>query len=237
MVWGEDNIATISNAFVALTAGAELELTGRNDKIVMAGEGELVVKGSAAGTVVNVFGENNQVTMAGGAITMAEGAELDLAGRSNSITMLGEGELRSRDRGQRVDVYGDDNQGLLNGSTLVEHGSADIDVSGSGNALRATSSRADQIQREAQAYQRQLTAMDGFWDIYETLLEDSLIQVWRDLPSAPASLPQAFAPGEAPVSDDAASMQDTPPWFAVNGSNLLGSRPVIPTQTPVAVFS
>ncbi|MEY4717973.1 MAG: hypothetical protein RL563_591 [Pseudomonadota bacterium] len=237
MVWGEDNTATISNAFVAMTEGAELQLTGRNDKIVMAGEGELVVKGSAAGTVVNVFGQNNQVTMTGGAITMAAGAELDLAGRSNTITMLGEGELLARDRGQRVEVYGDDNQAWINGSTLTTHGNADIDIFGSGNALRATSLRADQIQREDRAYQRQLSAMDAIMDIYDTLLQESLINVSPELPSEPRSLPSAFAPGEAPVSFEASSMQDTQPWFAVNPSNSLGSRPLIPTPPPVAVFS
>ncbi len=201
MVWGEDNIATVSNALVGLTEGAELQLTGRNDRVVLAGENELVVKGSAAGMSVNVFGEDNQVTMTGGSIMMAEGAELDLAGRSNAITMLGDNELHASDRGQRVEVYGDDNQAWVNGSTVTEHGTADVDLSGTGNSLRATSSRPDQVQREALAYDRHQTTIEHLFEEFKAALNVSVDQYWRDLP-APKPEPWLI---EAQAAMDAAS--------------------------------
>lgn len=228
MVWGEDNIATISNAFIGLNEGAELQLSGRNDKIVLAGESELVIKGNASGTTVNVFGENNQVTMTGGSLMMAEGAELDLAGRSNTITMLGNGELHASDRGQRVEVYGDDNQAWLTSSTVTEHGSADTDLHGSGNALRAGASRPDQVRRDEIAFDRLQDLTETFWDEYRRELDRIHSESWRDLPKLPTSpLTEALAPADTPWSSADALAQGSPTWLTAGAVSLLNPRPLL----------
>ena len=231
MVWGEDNIATVNNAFVGLAEGAELQLTGRNDKVVMGGEAELVIKGSAAGTTVNVFGENNQVTMTGGSLMMAEGAELDLYGRSNAITMLGDNELTAHDRGQRVEVYGEDNQASVTGSIITEHGGAEVDLHGTGNSVKVT--RLSQWKMEALGHDRNLVAMEIMWENFRDALESTANQTWRGLPDPVASPTDGLAPVEALWNTDSAHAQDS--WMTSgmsNGmttaaNNPLASRPLI----------
>lgn len=192
MVWGDDNISTINNAFVGLAKGAELQLTGKNDQIVMAGEGELVLKGSAAGSTVNVYGDGNQVNMTGGAIKMDEGASLDLSGRNNTITMLGDGDLTARDKGQRLEVYGDGNHAAVNGSTIIEHGLADMDVDGNTNSVRTTLQRPDLLKKELDSEIKNEQLMDTLWDKYQKLADVSIAQQWRELmPNPLSSLPEA----------------------------------------------
>lgn len=247
MVWGEDNIATISNALVGLAEGAELQLSGRNDRVVMAGDNELVVKGSAAGISVNVFGEDNQVTMTGGSIMMAEGAELDLAGRSNAITMLGDNELHASDRGQRVDVYGDDNQAWLNGSTVTEHGTADVDLTGTGNSLRATSSRPDQLQREALAHERHQQMIAKLFEEFKEALSTREEETWRELPAPEPWFTEGMAILEAAWNREGLVSQNPPsasPWLSdsvgsAGSMNLsasifdpLNPRPLIAAPSP-----
>ncbi len=228
VVWGKDNIATVNHAFICLSDGAELQLSGKNDKILIANEGELLMKGSAAGSSVTVFGENNQVTMTGGALMMAEGAELDLAGRSNTVTMLGDGELHSRDRGQRVEVYGDDNRAWLNGSSVIEHGAGDIDLFGTANSLKNASSRPDQQLREELAYDHMRELVHTFWDDYYKQQDKVLSQDWRDLPQ-PASLSDAVMPVDTLWNSDGGLTQGLTRWMNPDSGSLLTSRLLINT--------
>ena len=211
--------------------GLSLELTdadgGRGVAYLYISEGELVIKGSAAGTTVNVFGENNQVTMTGGSLVMAEGAELDLAGRGNMITMLGEGELHASDRGQRVEVYGDNNQAWVNGSTVTEHGTADIDLYGTANSLRATSQRPDQLLREQVVFDRFAKLMDSVWDAYEDQRDDTLSQLWRDFRQPAMPLADGVASVDPLWNADSVQSQDAQPWLTANASSPLTSRPLI----------
>ena len=248
MVWGEDNIATIGNAFVGLATGAELELTGQNDKVVMAGENELVIKGSAAGTTVSVFGEDNQVRMTGGSVMMATGAALDLSGRSNTVTMLGDGELTAHERGQRVEVYGEGNEAWVEGSSVSKHGAADLDLHGKGNTLKATSSRPDQLKREALAYERNVLSMDALWERFNAALESDLAQPWRDLPESVAADPFAWVPDTlAPLTQltpsaplwntDGVRAEEPLSLMTTAMANPLNSRPLIAAPSSGGLFS
>ncbi len=193
----------------------------------MAGEGELVIKGNAAGTTVNVFGENNQVTMTGGSVMMAEGADLDLAGRNNTITMLGDGELHASDRGQRVQVYGDNNQAWVNGSTVTEHGTADIDLYGTGNALRATSQRPGQVRYEEMSYHEYQQLMDIVWAQYEIRKDDTLSQRWRDFRQPALSLDDGMGFVDPLWNSEGVQSQGAQAWLTGNASSPLTSRPLI----------
>lgn len=239
LAWGEDNVATISNAFVGMAEGTELLLGGKNNQIVMAGDDELVLKDSGAGTTVNVFGEDNKLTMAGGAIKMASGSELDLAGRSNTVTMLGDADLLARDKGQRLEVYGDDNHATVSGSTIIEHGLAEIDIDGLANTLRYTPTRADLLQKELDNYLGSTQLVQTVWTKYEQLADSSVAQPWRGLQ------PEVFGNELQPAMFDDGAGSGAPSGNL--GSTLFGSaagglqaRPLIPSAAsaqPVSVFS
>lgn len=224
MVWGEDNIATINKAFIGLASGAELDLTGRNDKVVMAGDNELVIKGSAAGTTVGVFGQNNQVKMTGGSLTMAQGAALDLSGRTNTVTMLGDNELTAHERGQRVEVYGEDNEAWVDGSTVTRHGPADIDLHGTGDSLKQT--RPNQWTMDALAYDTQLVAMDTLWQQWRHGAENLADQSWRDLPASAEPL----------WGNDSMHAQEPFPLIIPGISNPLTTRPLIYAASAPTMF-
>ena len=252
MVWGEDNVATLSGAFIGLSQGAALQLTGQNDKVVMAGDAKFVLKGSATGDIVNVFGEDNQVTMAGGTVRMAKDSALEVSGGSNAITMLGDGDLRARDKGQRVEVYGDGNHAVINGSTITKHGTTTITVEGTADTVRATANRADQILKEQQTLASTLKSMGAIWDSYDQLVDVSLSQEWRELEPEPvASAATNFIGASAVFGADAASPEAMNALVglvanassaanaasaAIQASSLI-SRSMASAQNATAVFS
>ena len=252
MVWGEDNVATLSGAFIGLSQGAALQLTGQNDKVVMAGDAKFVLKGSATGDIVNVFGEDNQVTMAGGTVRMAKDSALEVSGGSNAIAMLGDGDLRARDKGQRVEVYGDGNHAFINGSTITKHGTATITVEGTADTVRATANRADQILKEQQTLASTLKSMGAIWDSYDQLVDVSLSQEWRELEPEPvASAATNFIGASAVFGADAASPEAMNALVglvanassaanaasaAIQASSLI-SRSMASAQNATAVFS
>ncbi|MEK0427606.1 MAG: hypothetical protein RL001_133, partial [Pseudomonadota bacterium] len=169
---------------------------------------------------------------------MAEGAALDLSGRSNTITMLGDNDLTAHDRGQRVEVYGQDNEAWVNGSSITEHGSADIDLHGTGNSLKET--RLSQWKMEALGYDRHLIAMEVMWEQLRDGLESCADQSWRGLPESTTSTPvglAGLAPVEALWNTDSVRSQDPMPSITMAMSNPLNARPLIAANSAPAVFS
>lgn len=187
--------------------------------------------------------------MTGGAIKMAEDSELDLAGKNNTVTMLGDADLLARDKGQRLEVYGDDNHASISGSTIVEHGLADIDIDGKANTLRSTPTRPDLMQKELNSYQTSLQLMDSLWDRYDQLINISVNQEWRDLQSnrlQDTLHPEVFSSallGDAKAADITgltSSGTTLGPILTSTAASGLQTRPLIPVPASaqsVPVFS
>ncbi len=198
LVWGEDNQASISNAFVGVMEGGELELRGVNDQVVMAGHAQLDILGSASKMKVSVFGEDNQLSMAGGSVVLDEGAELSLTGAKNKVTMLGDNELTMTGAGNRVDVFDDNN--LINASraTIIEHSGADAEVSGSGNLLRSMSETAAQQAadvRAEDAFEQHVSSIVAQWRL---LLDSPLVDTSDQMFGRPDQ-PAGDAPLNLPI--------------------------------------
>lgn len=207
MVWGEENQATISNAFIGVMEGAELELKGTNDRAVLAGDASLTVIGTAGKMKVSVFGGDNQLTMSGGSVVLDEHAELALNGTRNTLTMLGDGELSVAGSGNRIDVFDDGNLITANKTAITEHAGADASVLGASNSIRSVSGSGAQRAADLRAEDLAQGQLDTIWNqllhLKESHLTDDGMQLF--------GLPPAFAGADSLNT----SMLAIPPVSAV----------------------
>ena len=161
---------------------------------------------------------------------MAEGSSLDLAGRGNAITMLGDSDLEASDKGQRVEVYGNDNHVAVNGSTVIEHGLADADIDGSLNTVRNTPVRPDLLKKELESEAKTEQLMNTLWDQYEKISSVSISQQWRQL--QPDPLPSELAPAIYDNGLNNNSFSSISTSLLAAGNNGLTPQPLLAANSP-----
>lgn len=147
IVTGDDNVASLTGAFVGVSDG-ELTLTGLKHQVVLAGEASVVMTSSAKTSIINVFGKDNELTANKATIYVAKGAELDLAGTGDKVTLTGNDTLDADGSAHVIDVYGSRNKVQIDLSTVYERGLADLTLSGAGNTLKVTKDNSAEVPWE-----------------------------------------------------------------------------------------
>lgn len=169
-VMGDGNVATLTGAFVSVSEG-ELALTGTKHQVVLAGDASLVMLSNAKTSTVHVFGDDNALTASKATVYLAEGAELDLAGTGNKVTLTGEAALDAEGSAHVIDVYGSGNVVQVNLSTIYERGLADVALSGSGNTLKVTKDNSPMVPVEQAALDVAEQLLQAAWAGHEQVVD------------------------------------------------------------------
>ncbi len=166
IVTGDDNVASLTGAFVGVSDG-ELTLTGLKHQVVLAGEASVVMTSSAKTSIINVFGKDNELTANKATIYVAKGAELDLAGTGDKVTLTGNDTLDADGSAHVIDVYGSRNKVQIDLSTVYERGLADLTLSGAGNTLKVTKDNSAEVPWEQIILGHAERTLQEAWSKYE----------------------------------------------------------------------
>ncbi len=115
---------------------------------MLTGDASLVMATIAKTSVVHVFGDDNELTANKATVYLARGAELDLAGTGDKVTLTGDGTLDAEGSAYVIDVYGISNAVTIDLSVVNERGLADLTLSGDGNTLKITKDNSPLVTSE-----------------------------------------------------------------------------------------
>ena len=122
-ITGTRGIVNASNSDIVLADHADVTLNGRNNDIVQLGHS--LLKGTASGGSLMVWGEENQATISNAFIGVMEGAELELKG-TNDRAIKGDNHIEVTGNKNSITI-GDHDWAMLGGD------SNKLSTSGKGN--------------------------------------------------------------------------------------------------------